>query len=217
MQRSATKAKTRERARNTPDTARDRILDAALQAFAEGGYAATSTLEIATRAQVSKRELYALFGNKQAMLAACIADRATRVRLPPDLPPARDRATLAQVLTQVGTSVLQEICAPPVITVFRLAIAEAQASPEVARALDRTGRQAVRSAVGQVIKQAYALGLLGGGEVGEMAGQFLALLWGDVMMSLLLGVRQTPTRLEARRRAEAAVTAFLRLHAAGNP
>jgi len=107
------KAKTSANARNTREAARDRILGAALQAFAEGGYAATSTLQIATRAQVSKRELYALFGNKQAMLAACIADRATRVRLPPDLPPVNDRATLAQALTQIGTTLLQEICSPP--------------------------------------------------------------------------------------------------------
>ncbi len=54
-----------ENARNTREAARDRILAAALQALAESGYAATSTLEIATRAQVSKRELYALFGNKR--------------------------------------------------------------------------------------------------------------------------------------------------------
>jgi len=211
------KAMAGENALNTPETVRDRILGAAFEAFAEGGYAATSTLEIATRAQVSKRELYALFGNKQAMLAACIADRAARVRLPPDLPLVNDRAALERVLTQMGMTVLHEICAPPVVTVFRLAIAEAQASPEVARALDRTGRQAVRSAVAQVMQQAYALGLLGGADVREMAGQFLALLWSDVMLNLLLGVRETPTRLEARRRAEAAVTAFLTLHPATNP
>ena len=34
---------------------RKRILGAALSAFMEGGYAQTSTLEIATRARVSKR------------------------------------------------------------------------------------------------------------------------------------------------------------------
>ncbi len=56
--------------------ARDRIVGAAMRAFMELGYAAASTLEIATRAQVSKRELYALLGSKQAMLAACISDRA---------------------------------------------------------------------------------------------------------------------------------------------
>src|SRR5262249_8297235 len=53
---------------------RDRILEAAWQAFMKFGYAEASTLEIATRARVSKRELYALFGNKQAMLSACITD-----------------------------------------------------------------------------------------------------------------------------------------------
>ena len=63
-----------------PQPARERILYAAMEAFMELGYAEASTLEIATRAQVSKRELYALFGNKQAMLAACIADRVGRMR-----------------------------------------------------------------------------------------------------------------------------------------
>jgi AefR-like transcriptional repressor, C-terminal domain len=132
--------------------------------------------------------------------------------VPPDLPSVEDRATLAQALTQIGTTVLQEICVPPVITMFRLAIAEAQRSPEVARALDRTGRQAVRSAVGRVMQQAYSLGLLGGGDVGDMAGQFLALLMSDMIINLLLRVRETPTRAEVRRRSEAAVTAFLTLH-----
>src|SRR5215471_3788537 len=41
---------------------RERILEAALAAFMKSGYAATSTLEIATRARVSKRELYAFVG-----------------------------------------------------------------------------------------------------------------------------------------------------------
>src|SRR5215467_12649400 len=65
---------------------RERILAAAFKAFMEKGYAATSTLEIATRAKVSKRDLYATFGTKQAMLVGCIASRATRMRLAPQLP-----------------------------------------------------------------------------------------------------------------------------------
>jgi Bacterial regulatory proteins, tetR family len=43
---------------------RERILKAAFAAFMKSGYATTSTLEIATRARVSKRELYRLVGNK---------------------------------------------------------------------------------------------------------------------------------------------------------
>ena len=56
--------------------ARERIMSAAMEAFMELGFARTSTLEIATRAQVSKRELYTLFGSKQAILAACKIGRA---------------------------------------------------------------------------------------------------------------------------------------------
>src|SRR4030081_3695299 len=66
--------------------ARQRILDAAFAAFMEGGYAETSTLEIATRARVSKRELYALVGSKKKMLVACIRKRPKRLQVPADLP-----------------------------------------------------------------------------------------------------------------------------------
>jgi len=61
---------------------RERILEAAFAAFMKNGYATTSTLEIATGARVSKRELYALVGNKQEMLIACIRERAKRLDVP---------------------------------------------------------------------------------------------------------------------------------------
>ena len=83
---------------------RERILEAAFAAFVKGGYATTSTLEIATRARVSKRELYALVGDKQEMLIACISERAKRFDVPADLPALRDRETLAQVLLLSGRS-----------------------------------------------------------------------------------------------------------------
>ena len=70
---------------------RRRIVGAAFSVFMEHGYAETSTLEIATRARVSKRELYALVGNKQEMLVACISERAKRLRMPEDMPPVHDR------------------------------------------------------------------------------------------------------------------------------
>src|SRR5277367_3735543 len=72
---------------------RARIVDAAFAAFMKRGYAATSTLEIATGARVSKRELYALVGNKQEMLVACITARAGRLQVPADLPVPQDRET----------------------------------------------------------------------------------------------------------------------------
>src|SRR5262249_13762024 len=91
---------------------RKRILEAAFAAFMKSGYAAASTLEIATRARVSKRELYALVGNKQKMLIACIRERAKRLEVPADLPVLRDRETLAQVLASFGTKLVREVSDP---------------------------------------------------------------------------------------------------------
>jgi AcrR family transcriptional regulator len=191
--------------------ARARILDAAFAAFMKSGYAATSTLEIATRARVSKRELYALVGNKQEMLIACISARATRLQVPADLPVPHDRETLAHVLASFGTQLVREITDPTVIAVFRLAIAEAVHAPEVAQALDSIGRETSRAALRQIMGRAQASGLLNG-RPAELAEQFGGLLWGNLMVSLLLGVAERPNSREVAARARDATAAFLQLH-----
>lgn len=190
---------------------RARILDAAFTAFMKNGYAATSTLEIATRARVSKRELYAQVGNKQEMLIACISARARRLQVPADLPVAHDRETLARVLATFGTQLVREITDPTVIAVFRLAIAEAVHAPEVAQALDSIGREASRAALRQVMAQAQTSGLLSG-RPADLAEQFGGLLWGNLMVSLLLGVAARPGSRELAARARDATAAFLQLH-----
>ena len=190
---------------------RERILEAAFRAFRKSGYATTSTLEIATRARVSKRELYALVGNKQEMLIACISERAKRLDVPADLPVPRDRETLAQVLASFGTKLVREISDPSVIAVFRLAIAEAVLAPEVARALNSIGRDASRAALRKIMAGAQASGLLTG-RPAELAEQFAGLLWRDLMVSLLLGVAERPNSREIAARSRDAAAAFLQLH-----
>ncbi len=190
---------------------RRRILEAAFSAFTEHGYGETSTLEIAMRAKVSKRELYAVVGSKLDMLVTCIRDRAERMRMPADLPPVRDRATLATALTAFGARLLLEVTHPSVVAVFRLAIAEAIRAPEVARALHEVGRESSRAALRDALAGARSLSLLDGRPV-EMAERFVALLWGDVMLNLLLRVADPPSEGEARRRAQAATAAFLVLY-----
>lgn len=190
---------------------RARILDAAFAAFMKQGYAATSTLEIATQARVSKRDLYALFGNKQAMLIECISARARRFQVPADLPVPRDRDTLARMLAGFGTQLVREITDPAVVAVFRLAIAEAVHSPEVARALDSIGREASRAALRQILAQAQESQLLTG-DPARLAEQFGGLLWGNLLVSLMLGVVKRPNAREIAARAEDATAAFLQLH-----
>ena len=190
----------------------DRILGAAFKAFTEDGYAETSTLEIARRAKISKRDLYANFSSKHAVLVACIKSRAERMRLPPDLPTPRTRQILASTLTRFASNLVREVSHPSVIATFRLAIAEAARSPEIAQALDVAGRGATRGALAGLLAKAQSIGLIGPGEPTEMATQYLGLLWEGLMVGLLLGVDAAPNPPEAERRATKATAAFMQLH-----
>src|SRR5215475_9627412 len=92
---------TKRAKRDDPEPSlRARVLKAAFGVFRKRGFSGASTLEIATRAKVSKRDLYALFGSKHAMLAACIRERAGRMRQPLELaaPPPNSKEAVAATL-----------------------------------------------------------------------------------------------------------------------
>jgi AcrR family transcriptional regulator len=199
-------------ARESENPVCERIIAAAFMAFMEHGYAGTSMLEIATRAKISKRDLYANFPGKQAVLLACIASRAARMRLPADLPIPRNRRMLAATLQTFGAIVIREVSQPAVMAMFRLAIAEAERSPEVAETLNDS-RSVNRGALAALLEQSQAAGILRRGDAGEMMEQFFALLWGDLLLSRLLCVATPPKPAEIDRRALAATEAFLRIYA----
>jgi AcrR family transcriptional regulator len=163
----------------------------------EKGYAGTSTLEIASRAKTSKRDLYAKFPNKRAVLLACIANRAARMRPPSDLPAPHSRDMLTSILTRLGATVVREVCQPEVIAMFRLAISEAERSPEVAETLNAS-RSVNRNALAESLAEAQAAGILGHGDPQQMMERFFALLWGDLMVGRLLGVTASPKPAEDR-------------------
>jgi AcrR family transcriptional regulator len=191
---------------------RERVLAAAFATFTERGYAGASTLEIARRANASKRELYTMFNNKQGMLVACIAERTQRMRAPLQVPEVRDRDTLAVTLRDFGTAILTGVTHPKVLAVYRLAVAEAERVPDVADALYRLGRKASQAALAETLAAAQARGLLGRAEPAVMASQFFALLFEDLLVQLLLRVANPPGPKEIERRAEHATRMLLRLH-----
>jgi AcrR family transcriptional regulator len=192
---------------------RERVLRAAFGVFRKHGFSGASTLEIATRAKVSKRDLYALFGSKHAMLTACIKERAARMRQPLELTAPTNSAALAATLVEFGTSILRVVSHPDVLTVHRLAIAESDRAPEIAGTLDRSGREANHAALADWLAKAQAQGLMGAGDPAVMAADFLAILWGGLLIQLLLRVRDEPSAEEIQSRAQASTRALLTLYA----
>jgi AcrR family transcriptional regulator len=167
----------------------DRIIGAAFGTFMTKGYAGTSMIEIATRAKISN----------------------ARMRLPPDLPPPTNRDMLGRALVAFGATVIREVCEPAATSMYRLAVAEAERSPDVAAALN-ANRFVNRHALEQLLVRAQSAGVLGQGDPPRMMEQFFALLWGDLLLSRLLGAAGAPARGEIERRANEATAAFLRLY-----
>ena len=200
-------------AKSASSSRHQRIVAATFDVLKERGYAGASTLEIARRARVSKRELYAAFGSKTGILEALVSQTATRMQVP--LKAGHDIAgleALRAALTGYGIAALTELTSPHVVAIHRLATAEAGRSSELGRILDRSGREPNRRALVALLARARATGLLGG-EPEAMAGQFFALLIGDQLIRLLLGVARAPRAGEIKVRAVAAADAVIRLHA----
>jgi AcrR family transcriptional regulator len=196
-------------------SSRERVLKAAFALFRKRGFSGASTLEIATRAKVSKRDLYALFGSKHAMLTACIKERAARMRQPLELaaPVPQSRQDVVATLVALGSSILRGVSHPDVLAVYRLAIAESDRAPEIARTLDRSGREANHAALAGWLAKAQAQGLVGAGDPATIAAHFIATLWGSLLIQMLLGVRKAPSEKEIEARAHAAAQAILTLYA----
>ncbi len=213
--KKAVSATPRPRAEPSDGSTRERVLAAAFAVFRKRGFSGATTLEIATRAQVSKRDLYALLGSKHAMLTACIRERTSRMRQPLELaaPIPSSREAVAATLVELGTSILSVASHPDVLAVHRLAIAESDRAPAIARTLDSSGREANHAVLGAWLARVQAQGLIGAGDPASMAAHFLALLWGGLLIELLLRVRDAPTRDEIESRARAATEAMLTLYA----
>lgn len=72
---AARSAPARRRARTRdPETKRARVLEAARELFAERGYAATTTADVARRASVSEGIVFHHFGSKPGLLAAAAGE-----------------------------------------------------------------------------------------------------------------------------------------------
>ena len=207
--------KTKPRLEKGQDAVRDRILRAAMRTFMEHGFAAATTLEIATRAKVSKRELYALVGNKEQMLAACVAGRGQRMRLREGFPAPDDLASLESALRQYGKILLKELMDPDVLAVFRLGISESKRSPGIAASINEQGHKPANAALESLLRSAIVAKLLISDDFAAMVAHYRGLLLADRMVYVLLGTVAPPTAREIDRRAAEAARLFLRLYGKG--
>jgi hypothetical protein len=113
------------------------------------------------------------------------------------------------LLVEFGISILKTMCHRDALTVFRLAIAESDRAPEVARTLDSSGREANLKALTELIRNTQSHGLIVAGDPAVLAARFFAALAGDLLIRLLMRVREAPTEREIVARARAAAETLM--------
>jgi AcrR family transcriptional regulator len=123
--------------RLTADERRDAVVEAAIGEFAQRGFNATRTADIARAAGVSQPYLYALFPDKKALFLACYARAVERIRA--TLVEARGRAGEGDDLDEVlGEAYRDLIRSRPDQLLFQLQAHAAAGDPEI-RAAVREG------------------------------------------------------------------------------
>ncbi len=168
------------------DPKRARILMAAGEVMRAKGYAGMTTLEVAQAAGISKRDLYARFANKDALIAALVLEGVQEMLEPVRLEPPVSREAFYAGLTAFGTKFLADMLSPERLQFYRLAIAEVQQTPELGQTLLKQGTHATTMAIGAYFGEAQARHVVRFPNVHAAVGVFFFMLMGDRMVTHLL-------------------------------
>jgi len=187
---------------------RQAFLEAAAEAFAEKGYAAATLDDVIARSGGSRQTLYAMFGGKQGLFAALLAEKCRRIF---------GGMTMEQVLAQpvdealigIGTRFLKVVTSREGIAVQRLVMAEAQRIPDVVDTFWKQGPGRNRMLLARYLALQAERGVLRIPDPQIAAGSFWGMLQGPFQMELLLGLRESLTETEIETVVRDVVARFL--------
>lgn len=189
---------------DAPHDVRQRVLDAACEAFREEGYR-VSIDRIAARAQVARQTLYNHFPGKDALFAEVVNHAIQSVLV--TLDGASDvRATLLAF----GNAYRDKLLSPEGIALFRTMTAEAPRFPNLARQFFREGPLATRKRLAAYLAGAMQSGALRRDDPDFAAEMFTAML---VDTERLRGLLNLQTDLHKPARTAQVVDCFLRAFA----
>jgi len=161
---------------------KDRILDAAIELFAEKGYAGTSVRRIARTVGVSEGALYRHFEGKEAILDAVLDLFDEKIFAP--MPAAEPSASLFRLL--LGGLPAYLAANPRVPKVGMILMNEARINARIRTYLEVTLGERANAAVTALFQSEIASGRLTCGDARALANLFNALRFGWIYRNYLL-------------------------------
>ncbi len=192
--------------RVSPETRRDKILQAGAELFFSKGFAATSLDDIIARAGGSRRFIYTEFGGKKELYQAVVAQRAEKF-FPLPAPPTGKN--LREALVEVAHNLLEKMFDPAILQAARIATTDCLQFPEVARIhFELRPRTAINS-VCSLLQQAAARKEIAPLDYELAAGMFISLIRSHIYWQVLFKLRPAPDPRERQPAVESAVNIFL--------
>lgn len=186
-----------------PDT-RQRLLEAACEAFREEGYQ-VSIDRIAARAQVARQTLYNHFPSKDALFAEVVRHAIQSVLVTLD----RDGEVRATLLA-FSEAYREKILSADGIAIFRALTAEAPRFPALAKQFFRQGPQTTRKRLAEYLDRAMKQGRLKRDDP-DFAAEMLTAMLAD--FDRLRGLMNLQTDLLKSTKSAQVVDCFLRAFA----
>ncbi|WP_242183026.1 TetR/AcrR family transcriptional regulator [Sphingomonas sp. CARO-RG-8B-R24-01] len=202
--------KRRRGGRPSADQAGDvdrRILDAATDLFLRLGYDATSCDQVVVQAGAGKASLYARYANKEELFAAVVRRMVDHTLVPSGAVPwdlsVQDR------LRAVGHSLLEHALTPEAVALMRVVVTTAHRMPDLARLVDRIGRDGGIACVAQAIAGVDAAPDRVA-QASDVAGRFIDMVFVPHQMRALIGDDRAQLDATASRRIDDAIDLLTR-------
>ncbi len=195
------------------DRRREAIVEVARQVFCEEGYAAASMSTIAARLGGSKGTLYNYFRSKEELFEAQVREDCARFAEGAfDL--VGDDRPIIDVLIQLGERYLQHLYSDWAVRTYRVVVAEAIRSPQLARIFYEAGPAVGLKRLETFLDAARTRGLVKIEDCNLAAGEFLTLCRGHQHFIYVLNLEGCPSPGQIKAQAQHAVSLFLKAYGA---
>lgn len=193
-----------------PGARRQRILDAAAKIFQERGFEDTTVDMVSRSARVTKRTIYELIGDKEALFrAVCNESSSSSGHL--RFPQVEADMSPHDVFTELARALLEHALSPARVAVSRMIMIESMRFPDLARNVLGRGKSIIDAGIISVFEQLESHGITVVPDHARAAEIFYDVLIGNLGFRVTLGFEgQAMTDDELNQRLDVFIRGYLR-------
>ena len=200
------------RGRPVDDAKTGAMLRAARAHFFSRGYEETRLDEVAADAGVSKVTIYNRFGDKAALLSACVSAECERMQAEIGLH-RPDNRTFSERLNRFGVTLLTFLLSPEHVGFDRMISMEGVRSPELAKLFFEAGPKRMQAALVSLLDEGIAVRQIATENPHEAAEHLMGMWKGMADMHLRFAQPYDRSLHSVTRRVQRATSRFLRAYA----